>query len=58
MLQNEVIVCYGSDGQMFALRRSEAGWRLLTRYNFIETFDIPGETIFAEPIVDILPEEN
>ena len=58
VLQNEVIVCYGSDGQMFALRRSAEGWRLLTRYNFIETFDIPGETIFAEPIVDILPEEN
>jgi hypothetical protein len=58
VLQNEVIVCYGSDGQMFALRRSAEGWRLLTRYNFIETFNIPGETIFSEPIVDILTEEN
>ena len=58
VLQNEVIVCYGSDGQMFALRRSAEGWRLLTRYNFIETFNIPGETIFANPVVDILTEEN
>ena len=59
VLQNQVMVCYGYNGEMFALRTDDAiNWRLLPGYNGIETFNIPDGSVFEQPIVDILPEEE
>ncbi len=57
VLQNDVMVCYGINADVFALRMEETGWRLMPGYG-IETFAIPDGTVFADPIVDILPEEE
>lgn len=58
VLRNEVLVCYGDNGDVFALRMEEAGWRLMPGYNGIEAFAVPDGTILEDPIVDILPEEE
>ena len=59
VLQNQVMVCYGYNGEMFALRTDDSiNWRLLPGYNGIETFNIPDGSVFEQPIVDIMPEES
>jgi hypothetical protein len=59
ILSEKVIVCYCNNGDVFALRLEDEGWRLLPGHNGIEIFTVPNDTIFApKPIVDVLPEEN
>lgn len=54
LFDNDLLLCYGYDGQMFALRKEDAGWRLVLGYNGLEIFDLPDNTLFAEPMA--LPE--
>ena len=56
LLEPDLLLCYGFNGEVFVLRMEAEGWRLLPEHNGIETFDIPDNTIFMEPALDVMPE--
>ena len=56
LLEPDLLLCYGFNGEVFVLRMEAEGWRLLPEHNGIETFDIPDNTIFEEPALDVMPE--
>ena len=56
LLEPDLLLCYGFDGDVFILRMEEEGWRLLPGGNGIDAFLIPDNTVFSEPVWDIMPD--